>query len=132
MFAAAILVGLSLSACQTTGSTPADTVIVNPLPTAEIEAAMNNTWSGYFTNRQGNRYAVSFTFNVANGVLTGTGNIPSSTFNSHPTLTGTVDGHKVTVETNSGFTYDLTLSADGSTLSGDVSGANYGTLKLTR
>jgi len=126
---AASAIMLLVAACQTTSTTPS---APPTMPTEQVQAQITGDWSGYFTNRQGTAYPVSFTFKVDGTSLTGTGYIPDSSFDKRPTLTGVISGTNVTVYASSGFTYKLKLSADGKTLSGSVSGNNSGSLKLTR
>lgn len=99
---------------------------------AQAQSDISGVWRGTFTNRQGTGFPVAFTLTVADGRITGTGDIPSSTIDKKPSVTGTVVGSRVVMQTSSGFRYDLTLNADGNRLSGNVSGANSGTLSLSR
>ena len=100
--------------------------------TAQAQPDISGTWRGAFTNTQGSSFPVNFTLNADDGRITGTGNVPSSSINPRPTVSGTIEGRRVRLETNSGFKFDLTLNAEGNRLSGTVSGANQGTLNLSR
>lgn len=127
-----ILIGLA--ACQTDGtSTPSASVTPAAAMTSQAPVAdINGAWSGTFTNRRGNGFPVSFVLDVKDGKITGTGDIPSSSIETKPSVTGMVSGDHVTMQLSSGFHYDLTMNATGTRMNGDVSGPNTGTISLSR
>ena len=85
-----------------------------------------------FTNIRGNAFPISFTFKVTNGEIAGSGDIPSSSTDKNPSITGSLQGRSVAFSTSSGFHYDLTLNEAGTRMSGDVRGPNSGTATLSR
>ncbi|MBI1364178.1 MAG: hypothetical protein GC134_09355 [Proteobacteria bacterium] len=130
--AAASLAVLLLAGCQTTGtSAPAPAAPQTEVVKADVD--VSGLWKGTFTNRKGQTYHVEFTLAVDNGKLSGHAYLPASTYDKRPAVTGTVSGNKVSIyNPSSNFHYELTLSADGKTLSGKVIGSNPGTMQLTR
>jgi hypothetical protein len=109
-------------------------LIAAPASADDMAAKLTGTWKGDFINTSGDRYPVTFTISAANGKLTGKGDIPDSSIDTSPGITGTYSGDKSRWETSSGFYYDLTLSESSGTLylKGGVSGANDGDLKISR
>jgi hypothetical protein len=125
--AVALIAGMA--GCQTTGSSVAPT---SPTTVAESGIDIDGTWTGMFTNIRGNAFPISFTFKVTNGEIAGSGDIPSSSTDKNPSITGSLQGRSVAFSTSSGFHYDLTLNEAGTRMSGDVRGPNSGTATLSR
>ena len=126
-FTVLLTTGLLLSACQTTKHVAATA--------DEVTAQISGNWNGYFINKKGRRYPLSFQLKNNNGRITGTGNIPSSSHDKTPSLTGTIQLNKVKWTTSANFTYHLQMSKDETGtyhLSGPVTGPNHGRLEATK
>lgn len=116
-----------LAGCQSTA--------MQPVSADAAPALYTGTWSGHFINRQGTRYPVTFFLSGAGGQITGRGDIPDSTFDTSPTITGIYNGAASQMQSSSGFNYELTMSQaeDGSYwIKGAVTGSNTGRLELRR
>lgn len=100
----------------------------------DMAAKLSGTWKGDFINSTGNRYPVTFVITASDGKLSGKGDIPDSSIDTSPSVTGAYGGGKSRWELSSGFIYDLKLSESSSTLrlEGNVSGANNGELEISR
>lgn len=120
----------ALAACQ--AQPPSDTAAAPTASVARSRIDISGTWRGVFINNQGTSFPLSFEFVATEGRFTGTGNIPSSSYDTKPTVTGTVSGNRVNMVSSGGFRYDLTLNAEGTRLRGSVTGNNIGTLDLSR
>jgi len=123
----ALFVIILLAGCQTTKHTAATA--------DEAAAQLNGNWQGHFINTRGTRYPLTFQVTAQSGKITGSADIPSSTYDKNPSITGTYAGNKVTWTTSTDFKYDMHMSKDEAGtfhLFGDVSGPNKGTIRLAR
>lgn len=116
-----------VAGCQTT--------TMQPVTADRAPSLYTATWAGHFINRQGTKYPVTFFLTGRNGQINGKADIPDSSYDSAPTITGTYNGASSKMESSSGFKYDLTMteSEDGSYwIKGSVTGPNVGQLELRR
>lgn len=99
---------------------------------AQAQPDLNGVWRGTFTNMQGASFPVTYTLSAADGKVTGTADIPSSSVDPRPKITGTVEGNRVVLILSSGFRSEMTLNAEGNRMTGSTTGANMGSLALAR
>jgi len=111
------------------------TTTSNPVFAQEISALYSGTWKGYFINQKGTRYPVTWSLRAKNGKVSGGANVPDSTYDKTPTISGTYTGANAILQTSSGFKNSVTMlvTKDGEYwLKGGVTGRNTGRLELKR
>jgi len=101
----------------------------------EVKAVLQGEWSGDFINSSGDQFPMTFKTKVVGNEIYGNAYIPDSSFNTMPSLSGTVNINKVVISTQSGFEYELEMTTNETglyRLSGYVTGPNYGEAVLER